>query len=232
MAKEKLILIPGMLCDERLWGHQVNGVAGLADATVWMPVGAESIADLAKRLLAEAPERFALAGLSMGGYIALEIARIAPERLTRLALMDTTPLPDSPERTTFRRQTIERAERGEFEAFYGEMLLPRLIHTDRLSDAALVATVRGMAMSLGAGVFIQQTRAVMSRPNYVAVLPGIRCPTVVVCGKQDAICPVDDHRLMAETIPGASLVAIDECGHLASIERPYAVTSVLQYWLQ
>ena len=232
MAKEKLILIPGMLCDERLYAHQIDGVAERADATVWMPVGAETIADLAKQLLAEAPDRFALAGLSMGGYIALEIARVAPERLTRLALMDTTPLPDSPERTAMRRQTIGRAERGEFETFYGEMLLPRLIHTDRLSDAALVGAVRGMAMSLGPEVFIQQTRAVMSRQSYVPVLPGIRCPTLVVCGKQDAICPVDDHRLMAETILGAKLVVIDECGHLASIERPHAVTSVLQYWLQ
>lgn len=232
MAKEKLILIPGMLCDERLYAHQIDGVAERADATVWMPVGAETIADLAKQLLAEAPDRFALAGLSMGGYIALEIARLAPERLTRLALMDTTPLPDSPERTAMRRQTIGRAERGEFETFYGEMLLPRLIHTDRLSDAALVGAVRGMAMSLGPEVFIQQTRAVMSRQSYVPVLPGIRCPTLVVCGKQDAICPVDDHRLMAETILGAKLVVIDECGHLASIERPHAVTSVLQYWLQ
>lgn len=232
MANEKLILIPGMLCDERLYTHQVNGLAGLADSSVWMPLGAETIPDLAKRLLAEAPDRFALAGLSMGGYIALEIARVAPGRLTRLALMDTTPLPDSPERTAMRRQTIERAERGEFEAFYGEMLLPRLIHTDRLSDTALVGAVRGMAMSLGADVFVQQTRAVMGRQSYVDVLKGIRCPTVVVCGKQDAICPVDDHRLMADTIPGAKLVVIDECGHLASIERPHAVTSVLQYWLQ
>jgi len=232
MAKEKLILIPGMLCDERLWAFQVNGVAGLAEAIVWMPVGAETIPELAKRLLAEAPERFALAGLSMGGYLALEIARVAPERLTRVALIDTTPLPDSSERTAMRQKTIERAERGEFEAFYGEMLLPRLIHTDRLTDAALVATVRGMAMSLGPKVFVQQTRAVMGRQNYVPVLPGISCPTVVVCGKQDVICPVDDHRLMADTIPGAKFVVIDECGHLASIERPHAVTSVLQYWLQ
>ncbi len=232
MNDEPLILIPGMLCDERLWSHQVGGLGDLATPMVRLPIGSDSMRGLAVKLLEDAPARFALAGLSLGGYIAMEIMRIAPDRVTRLALLDTTPLADPPERAAFRRDVMTRSERGEFEAVFAEAMLPRLVHQDRLTDPGITDTLWGMARRIGAKTFVEQTSAAMSRDDYRPVLQSVSCPTVVICGRQDAICPIADHRLMAATVPGARFVAIEDCGHLSSIERPHAVTAVMQYWLQ
>jgi pimeloyl-ACP methyl ester carboxylesterase len=125
-----------------------------------------------------------------------------------------------------------RSERGEFETVFAEAMLPRLVHQDRLADPRITDILWAMARRIGAKTFVEQTSAAMNRDDYRPVLQSVRCPTVVICGRQDAICPLADHRLMAAAVPGARLVTIEECGHLSPIERPHAVTAVMQYWLQ
>lgn len=231
MAKTKLVLLPGLLNDHRLWTHQLETLADLADATVGDITGADSIAALAKSVLAKAPGRFALAGLSMGGYTALEIMRQAPERVERLALLDTSARPDAPAQTERRQEFIAQIQQGDFKGVTNR-LLPLLIHPERVKDAALTDTIKAMALAVGKEAFIRQQTAIMHRADSRPMLRSIRCPTLVLCGRQDALTPLEVHQEMAAGIKGSALVVVEDCGHLSPIERPRAVSAVLRYWLQ
>ncbi len=228
--RQTLILLPGLLCDADLWAHQVGALAYLADCRVADLTGHDSVADLAASVLADAPERFALAGLSMGGYVAFEVMRQAPERVTRLCLMDTSARADGPEQTQRRRGLIELAEKGKFKGVT-PMLLPMLIHPDRMEDGALTGTVMAMAERVGKDAFLRQQRAIMGRPDSRAELSGISCPTTVVCGRQDVLTPPEMAEEMAAGVPGARLKMIENCGHLASLEQPEAATAAMRDWL-
>ncbi len=226
-----LVLVPGLLCDAALWRHQAAHLGGLAEVIVADTTRRDTIAGMAEDILDAAPARFALAGLSMGGYVALEIMRRAGERVERLALLDTSARADTPEQTRRRRDLIALARRGRFKGVTPR-LLPLLVHPARLEDADLVATVTAMAERVGRDAFLRQQTAIMGRPDSRGDLAGIVCPTLVLCGREDALTPVEHHREMADGIPGARLVIVEDCGHLAPLERPYAVTAVLRYWLQ
>jgi pimeloyl-ACP methyl ester carboxylesterase len=180
--------------------------------------------------LAAAPETFALAGLSMGGYAAQEIIRQAPERVERLALLDTSSRPDSPENTEQRKGFIEQLELGDFKGVTSR-LLPLLVHQDRLSDDALMAVIQGSAENVGAEAYVRQQKAIMTRQDGRQSLKKVTCPALVLCGREDALTPLVLHEEMAAAIPGASLVVIEDCGHLAPLERPRAVSAVMRYWL-
>jgi pimeloyl-ACP methyl ester carboxylesterase len=185
---------------------------------------------IARSILAKAPPRFALAGLSMGGYIAYEILRQAPERVERLALLDTGVAADTPERTAGRRALIATAER-EGVARVQEQLLPVLVHKARLVDEVLVGAVVQMAVDTGLDAFKRQEEAIIGRPDSRPLLALIRCPTLVLAGEQDALTPAELAREIAAGIPGARLEIVPECGHLSTMERPDAVSRALRAWL-
>jgi len=231
MPRTPLILVPGLLCDALLWQDQVRGLADVADCWVAGHTRANNMANLARSILAEAPfDRFALAGLSMGGYAAMEIVRQAPGRVNRLALLDTSARPDTPEQTERRRAFIDLAERGRFMSVT-DALLPLLIHRSHASDAALVATVRSMARNIGRQAFVRQQQAIISRADSRPLLPSITCPALVLCGKQDQLTPPDRHEEMAAAIAAASLVVVEDCGHLSTLEQPEEVNRAMRDWL-
>ncbi len=226
-----LILLPGLLCDGALWQHQSQALADIAQVSVADLTSQETIGAMASQVMAEAPEQFALAGLSMGGYVALEIIRQAPERVARLALVDTNARADSPQQSADRWALIGLARSGEFKGVT-RRLLPLLVHRERVNDEPLANAIFAMAERVGRDAFIRQQRAIMGRPDSRRDLGLIHCPTVVLCGRQDLLTPLAMATEMAEKIPRAVLVAIEECGHLAALEQPQAVSAVLRYWLQ
>ena len=227
-----LVLIPGLLCDERLWRREMEGLADLADPILVPDVtGQDSMREMAREVLATAPERFALAGLSMGGYVALEIVRQAPDRVEALALLDTSARPDAPEQTKTRLALIKMARDGRFDEVW-RTLLPKIVHPDRVDDPGIVAAVEEMARSVGPEAFERQERAIIGRPDSRADLRGISCPTLVLCGRDDALTPPPLHEELAAGIPGANLRMVDRCGHLSTLERPEEVTRAMREWLE
>jgi len=232
MTRIPLLLLPGLLCDETLWRHQTATLADVADITVADLTLDDSVAGMAVRALAQAPERFAMAGLSMGGYVAQQIMRMAKDRVTRLALIDTSARDDTPEQRTRRESLIELAQTGKFRGVTPR-LLPLLIHSARLEDEELKDAVLGMAARVGRDAFIAQQQAIMGRPDGRPDLAKISCPTLVMCGRQDELTPPALHQEIAAGIGDrARLVVIEDCGHLSPLERPRAVSAVMRYWLQ
>jgi pimeloyl-ACP methyl ester carboxylesterase len=225
-----LLLIPGLLCDEALWAHQLAHLGDIAEMTVVDVSRDDSMAGMARAALAAAPGRFALAGLSMGGYVAHEIMRQAPERVLRLALLDTSAHNDTPEQQSRRRGLIELAERGRFKGVTPR-LLPLLIHPDRQDDAPLTEAVMDMAARVGKDAFLRQQRAILGRIDSRTGLAGYKVPTLVLVGRQDALTPVAASEEMAALIPDAHLIVIEDCGHLSTMERPQQATAALRSWL-
>jgi pimeloyl-ACP methyl ester carboxylesterase len=230
-VKVPLVLIPGLLCDALLWQSQIAGLGGAVDCWVAPTTAEETMAAAAARVLRESPfPRFALAGLSMGGYMSMEIIRQDPDRVARLALLDTSPRPEAPEQTRRRLEFMALAEQGRLPAVT-ESLFAQWVHPSRAEDATLMATVRAMARNVGKAAFIRQQRAIMSREDSRPHLPSITCPTLVLCGREDASTPPALSEEMARTIPGAKLTVVEHCGHLSTLERPQAVTAALATWL-
>jgi len=229
-ARTKLVLVPGLLCTRALWEPQIAALSDIADCSVADHTRHDTMAGIARSILEAAPEPFALAGLSMGGYIAYEIVRQAPDRVQRLALLDTGSRADTPERTAARRDLVANAERDGVRRAQ-ELLMPSLIHPARLNDRALVETILQMAADTGLAAFKRQEEAIIGRPDNRPFLPSIRCPTLVIVGAQDALTPPELAREIADGIPGAALEIIPECGHLSTLEQPEAVSRALRAWL-
>ncbi len=228
---EPLVLIPGLSCDARLYAPQWPALAPGRPILVAQHDCDESLGDIAERLLAVAPARFALCGLSMGGYAAFEVIRRAPERVTRLALLDTSAKPATPETNAPREQMIALAQKGAFDNVT-TLLWQRLVAPARLSDEALRLEVRAMAEAVGADGFVRQQRAIMGRPDSRPGLGSIHVPTLVLVGEEDLITPPSEAREIAAGIGAAArLVTLPGCGHLATLEQPEAVTRALQAWL-
>jgi len=225
-----LLLLPGLLCDRRLWLPQIAALADIATPIVADLTRDDSFAGMARRVLAEAPPRFALAGLSMGGYVAQEIMRQAPNRVTRLALLDTSARADTPEQSQRRRDLIALTERGEFRGVTPR-LLPYLIHADRLGDTALVTIIMDMARAVGVEAFRRQETAILARVDGRADLARIAVPTLVLCGRDDRLTPPKLAEEMAALIPQAKLRLVDHCGHMTTLEEPALVNDALRDWL-
>jgi pimeloyl-ACP methyl ester carboxylesterase len=229
-ARFELLLVPGLLCTTALWAPQTAALADVATLSVADHTRHDTMQGIAAAILAAAPKTFALAGLSMGGYIAYEILRQAPQRVTRLALLDTGYRADLPERREQRRALMALAEReGPRKA--QETLLSVLIHPSRMADKGLVETVLQMGADTGTDTFKRQQMALMTRPDSAPLLAGIRCPTLVIVGEQDALTPPQLSREIAAGIAGARLEIIPECGHLSTLERPERVNRALREWL-
>lgn len=225
-----LVLIPGLLCSARLFTPQIEAL--------W-PFGQVAVADhrrdadmdsIAMRILAAAPPRFALAGLSMGGYIALAIMRLAPERITKLALLDTSARPDRADQKEGREKFIAMAQAGRL-ADVVPALRVNWLHRNRQADEALLRVVNAMAEDVGAEAFMRQLKAIMARQDSRPLLPQIKCPTLVLVGDGDASTPPELANEMAGGIPGAKLVVVPDCGHLSTLEKPDAVNAALKVWL-
>lgn len=225
----QLILIPGLLNDAELWRDQITGLADIARPIVADITAAETLAALAEGVLALAEDRFALAGFSLGGIVAQEILRVAPDRVTHLALLDTTMLPDGPDRAAERQRLIALARNpGKFHGF-GEKLLETYLAPQNLANADMVERVRGMTVRLGPDVFVRQS--LIDRPDSRPALRRIHCPALVLCGAHDVLTPVELHREMAVEIPDSRLVIVPDAGHLTPIEQPEAVNAALRQLL-
>ena len=225
-----LILLPGLLNDGRLWTHQAKALSPRLDVLVADLTQDDSLAAMAERLLAVAPPHFALAGLSMGGYVCMEIMRRAPERVDRLALLDTTARPDTEEQTIRRTDAVAIARAGGFDKIMPTML-PNLLAPASLGDSTITSLAKDMAVRVGKEAFIRQQTAIMARPDSRVSVTAIRCPTLILCGDQDTVTPLDRHEEMAAAIPGARLEVIAQSGHLSPMEQPEAVTAALAVWL-
>lgn len=226
-----LVLVPGLLCDAELWRPQAEGLVDLIDPIVADVAQDDHLGGMAERILATGPPRFALAGLSMGGYVAQEVMRRAADRVLRLALLDTSARPDSDEQRARRRGLIALARRGQFKGVTPR-LLPLLVHQSRLGEGALTQTIMAMAERVGRDAFLRQQTAILGRPDGRPGLPRITCPTLVLCGDADALTPPEHSREMAAAIPGAALEIVPVCGHLSTLERPQAVNAALRRWLE
>lgn len=232
MKSSQLVLVPGLLCTSELYRPQLDRLGWrLPMAVSEQHREHASMADIAAAILAAAPERFALAGLSMGGYIAFEIMRQAPSRVERLALLDTSARPDTPEQTENRRRLVALAERKGIEAPAREMFA-RLVAPARAGDGELAAAFLAMARETGSAAFARQQMAIATRPDSRPGLAAIRCPTLVMVGDQDQLTPPALAEEIANGISGSLLAVIPGAGHLSTLEAPDAVGAALEAWLE
>lgn len=233
MAKPLSILwLPGLLCDSDLFKEVNQALPSWVEPDVVdLPI-LNSMPDLAKAIIARAPEQFILGGLSMGGILAFEIYRQAPEKVLGLILMDTNAADEKINVTQGRDQLVAQALNGQFSEITPQVLLPKLIAHHRLNDKPLTERVNLMAENVGVDAFVAHAQALASRSDSRSMLGDISVPTLVICGKEDVLCPLDNHLLMAKHIPQVSLQVIPHCGHLSSMENPTMVAKHITNWLQ
>ena len=226
-----IVLVPGLNCSARLYGEQIPTLWRFGSVMVADHTRDANIAAIASRILAAAPPSFALVGLSMGGYIAFEIMRQAPQRVAKLALLDTGARPETTEQTARRQVPMAAARAGNLRDVADESFV-FFVHPDRHDDVALRDVVRAMAEETGVEAFLRQEQAIMARADSRPGLSAIRCPTLVLVGEQDRGTPPELAHEIADAIVGARLVVVPECGHLSTLERPQAVTKALVEWMQ
>ncbi len=225
------VLIPGLLCTPRLYGEQLPELWRFGSVVIADHTRDESVGAIAQRILTVAPRRFALVGLSMGGYIAFEILRSSPDRVVRLALLGTSARADTPEQSDRRRAQMALARGGRFGEVVDQLFLVWM-HRARRNDEGLRRIVQRMAEETGPEAFTRQQTAIMTRPDSRPHLPAIRCPTLVLVGDGDEATPPERAAEIANGIAAARLVTIPECGHLSTLERPQHVTRALTEWLE
>lgn len=228
---EPLVFLPGMMCDARIFGPQIKQF-GKTRAIHLAPISRfDTVEQLARDVLANAPERFALAGLSMGGIVAMEVIRQAPERVSRIALMDTNALGETPQVAAAREPQIVKVMSGLLPEVVRDEMKPQYLASGPGRDAILDLVLE-MALDLGEGVFVRQSRALQKRPDQQATLRRILVPTLILCGAEDTLCPIERHEFMAEMVPQAELRIIANAGHLPTLEQPEAVILDMEAWLR
>jgi pimeloyl-ACP methyl ester carboxylesterase len=236
VVETSLILVPGLLCDEVVWADQVEALSGLADVHIATNGARDSLVAMAEAIIAQAPPRFALAGHSMGGRVALEVVRRVPERVTALALMDTGHQPlaagEPGEREVAGRMALVEKSRRQGMRAMGWEWMQGMVYPSRLSDAVLVNAILDMIASKNPDLYAAQTQALINRPEATSLLPKLRCPTLVLCGREDVWSPPKRHEEMCELIPGSTLTVVPYCGHMSTMEQPTAVSDALRTWLE
>ncbi|WP_120633210.1 alpha/beta fold hydrolase [Ruegeria sp. EL01] len=227
---EPLVFLPGLMCDARLFRTQIDVMSRDRAVTVAPTSSGERIEEIASGLLDQLPHRFALAGLSMGGVVALELIRRAPERVSRLCLMATDAQADTPQIAAGREDLIVAAQAGRLEE-----VMRRVVGSDALAPGPqripILNSLLSMAMDLGPELFVRQMRALQRRPDQQGTLRRIKVPTLLLCGSHDTLTPVRKHTFMADLIPGAVLQTIENAGHLPTLETPNIVIDALRIWL-
>lgn len=230
-----LVFLPGLMCDRTVWVDQIDALAAVAEPVVAEYGNLNSLPAMAEATLKIAPERFALVGHSMGGRVAMEMFRQAPNRITHLCLMDTRhhPLPagEPGEKEKAGRYRLLDIARKKGTRVMGEDWVKGMVHPDRLTDEPLINSILDMFARKSAGIFEAQITALLNRPDAGMLMPQIKCSTLVLCGRDDAWSGVEWHEQMARQIPGANLAVIDHCGHMATMERPAEVSAALREWL-
>lgn len=237
MPREPLLLVPGLMCDATVWQPLLPALqAGGRECRVLDHGDADRLPQMAQQLLGSAPDRFALAGHSMGARVALEVLRAAPERVTRVALLDTGYLARAAgapgEEEARKRQALLDVARRDGVRAMACQWVQGMVHPDRLQDVPLLDAIVGMFERKSPDVFERQIRALLQRPDATGVLRAIRVPTLVLCGRQDSWAPVPQHEAMHALIPGAVFEVIEDAGHMAPMERPQAVAGALLRWLE
>jgi pimeloyl-ACP methyl ester carboxylesterase len=229
---EALLLIPGMMCDERLWRHQSAAMESRCSEIKIADVSTgDTIEQIAASILKSAPERFSLAGFSMGGIVALEIMRQVPGRVSRLALLDTTARNETLEQQAPRLAQMELVREGQLRELMFKELVPSYLGKAQQDDTFLRWEILNMALLNGQDVFLRQCTALNTRMDYRETLSSIRCPSLVLCGREEKICPVWMHEEMAKAISGSELVIIENAGHFAPMEAPEDTTAAMLEWL-
>lgn len=232
MARETLLFLPGMMCDARLFGPQIEVFAPEYNVVVGALDSASTISEIAGHLLQSIPDGpLNIAGLSMGGIIAMEMAKLAPERLHRLALLDTNHLADTPERVVMRNTQIAKIEAGHLHDIVVDEMKPTYLAQQHRLNEDLLTLLIDMAMELGPEVFTKQSLALRDRPDQSDTLRCITAPTLILCGEEDTLCPFMRHEAMAKLVSGAELVSIADAGHITTLENPMAVNAALAKWL-
>jgi len=226
-----ILLVPGLVSSPRIYAPVVPALWRFGPVSVANHIRDDTMGAIARRILAEAPPRFALAGHSMGGYIAFEIVRQAPDRVAKLALINTQARPDTPEATARRRDMIARARAGEYSAILDE-LFPGFVHPSRLGEASLRQLVHDMGEDIGVEAFVRQQTAIISRADSRPTMAWIKCPTLVLTGDADNTIPNSLSVEMAQGIPGARLTIIPDCGHLPQVEQARACADAMVEWLR
>ena len=227
---EPIVFLPGMMCDARLFAPQLDTLSRERPIMV-APLLGDRIEEMASHIITSTPTKFALCGLSMGGIVAMEVLRRAPDRVTRVCLMDTNPLAETPQRAAEREPQIVGVKAGRMREIMRDEMKPNYLAPGPYRNEIL-DLVMDMADRLGPEVFIAQSRALQRRKDQQATLRKIKCPALVVCGEQDALCPPKRHAFLAELIPYAQLEVIKDAGHLPPLEQPEAVTRILRNWLK
>ncbi len=230
--KPSLILVPGLLCDAAVWTHQVAALSALADVRIAEYGPQDSLGAMAEAIIEVAPPLFSIAGHSMGGRVALEVLRRVPERIERLALMDTGYQPLAPgdvgaREAEGRMRLVAKAREDGMRAL-GIAWIQGMVHPRRLSDSELIGTILEMIARRTPDQYAAQTRAMLSRPDATPLLAGIACPTLVLCGLEDSWSPLERHRRLAALIPRSTLKIIADCGHMSTLEQPEAVSAALR----
>lgn len=233
---ESVVLVPGLTCDAAVWRHQASVLGRHFNVHITSHDGSDSLGRMAEHVLATAPERFALAGHSMGGRVALEVMALAPERVSRLALLDTgfeaLPGGDAGAREKAKRARLVEIARSEGMLAMGKEWAVGMVHPARLDDDALMEGIHRMIARCPLPHFEAQIRALLARPDRGELLRAIRVPTLVLCGREDAWSPPSQHVEMAGRIAHANLVEVPHCGHMCTMEQPEAITHALANWLQ
>lgn len=235
MSRGCVVFLPGLLCDRAVWEAQIATLSDRCDCIVADYGMADSLSAMAKSTLESAPSRFSLIGHSMGGRVALEMMREAPQRIGTLALLDTgyqaLPVGETGEAEARKRYRLLDIALSQGMRVMGREWVQGMIHPGRLHDAALIESILAMIERKAPGIFAAQIRALLNRPSADEVLRAIRCPTAVLCGRQDGWSPLSRHEQMRSMIRGARLVVIEDSGHMVTMERPETVSAELQGWL-
>lgn len=226
-----VVLVTGQLLTHDVWGDTLPVLKAKHDVVLADHTRDETIGGMAERLLAATPERFDLVGQAMGGFVAFEVLRRAPERVRRLALLSTLAPNDGPAQTERRMGYIRLVEDGKYDAVVEERI-PILVHPARREDEPLLTVVRRMAADTGPETFLRQQRAIMARGDSRPTLAAIACPTLVVWGRQDGITTEQHQQEIVGGIPGARLEVVEDCGHLATLEKPVTTARLLAQWFQ
>ncbi len=228
--KEPLLLLPGMMCNARLFESQIAEFSSERPVMVAPLTGRATIEDLASDILSHAPSLFALAGLSMGGIVAMEIVRQAPDRVSRLALIDTNPLAEAPEKAAERDGQIDRVLAGGLRAIMRDEMKPNYL-SDGPNVGRILDVCMAMAEELGADVFADQSQALKQRRDQLDTLRQVLVPTLILCGKDDGLCPIEKHLLMHKAVSNSRLAVISNAGHLPVLEQPEQTNEELRQWL-
>jgi pimeloyl-ACP methyl ester carboxylesterase len=225
-----VLFLPSLLSDGAIWQHQFSSLQDIAECVAAGVVGYDQIEEVAHDVLAKAPQKFALVGLSFGGFVAMEIMRQSPERVLKLCLLDTSARPETEKGKEYRQEQLSRAAGGQ----YGDVIsamLPMLILRERVEDLNLVNTITAMAHRIGPDGFCNRVKALVDRVDSRPLLSTIRCPVQVIGGLQDALTPPDIVEEIADGIPNARVTLIQDCGHLPPLEQPEEVSRLLREWL-